>query len=392
MPISPTQIRRLLEENKAAFSGFDQRTFELLEAYRRGWKAFGARPLAQRFEKMQDAPFPAGARPLEDGAVNSEGVISFGCRWANREEGHDWVRQVLTGVTTFAVDGSQIFPSKDLSLPIALIQIGWFENPHLPTGSYQKDIRLEILTPDDLRVGSQGQLGDRRVNIRRFEMEIDRLVEFMETCGSRKDTERCLVFFDGALVVTFAETFDDESQAAYVQAMLKLLKASEHYRVPLVGYVDTSYAHDLTRLLHHACALPETERIHDAQVVNPCLEWGDRLPLYVCERGGILAQYGELCDRIGFTYLKTTRDNYPVRLEIPLWMWEAGMLDTVVDWVRAEVVVGGGYPYAIETADQTAVLQTQDRQVFYRILQEWAEQSSIKLRFSRKMVSKVRRR
>jgi hypothetical protein len=389
MPISPSQIRRLLEDNKDAFSGFNLHTFELLKAYRQGWTEFGALPLDQRMRRTQRLPRPAGARPLEEGAGDAKGVVRFPCRWGNREEGHAWVRQVLTGITTFAVDGSQIFPSKDLSLPIALIQIGWFENPHLPTGSYKKDIRLEILTPDDLKVGPQGQLGDRRVNIRRFEMEIERLVEFMESCA---DSERCLVFFDGALVVTFAETFDEESQAAYVQAMLRLLKASEQHRVPLVGYVDTSYAHDLTRLLHHTCALPETERIHDAQILHPYLEWGDRSPLYQCDRGGILDQYGELCDRIGFTYLKTTRDNYPVRLEIPLWLWESGQLDTVLDWVRAEVVVGGGYPYAIETADQTAVLQTQDRQVFYRILQEWAEQEAIKLRFSRKMVSKVRRR
>ncbi|MBD0266875.1 MAG: DNA double-strand break repair nuclease NurA [Cyanobacteria bacterium Co-bin8] len=389
MPISPSQIRRLLEENKDAFSGFNLQTYELLKAYRKGWAEYGSLPLDQRMGRMKGVPLPAGARPLEDGPVDDKGIVRFPCRWANREEGHDWVRQVLTGITTFAVDGSQIFPSKDLSLPIALIQIGWFENPHLPTGSYKKDIRLEILTPDDLKTGPQGQLGDRRVNIRRFEMEIERLVEFMESCA---DSQRCLVFFDGSLVVTFAEPFDDESQAAYVQAILKLLKASEQYRVPLVGYVDTSYAHDLTRLLHHTCALLETERIHDAQVLTPYLDWGDRSPLYRCDRGGILEQYGELCDRIGFTYLKTTRDNYPVRLEIPLWLWEAGQLDAVLDWVRAEVVVGGGYPYAIETADQTAVLQTQDRQVFYRILQEWAEQESIKLRFSRKMVSKVRRR
>ena len=40
---------------------------------------------------------------------------------------------------------------------------------------------------------------------------------------------------------------------------------------------------------------------------------------------------------------------------------------------RAEVIVGRGYPYAIETADQVAVIQGQDRQQFYRLLQQWAE-------------------
>jgi len=46
----------------------------------------------------------------------------------------------------------------------------------------------------------------------------------------------------------------------------------------------------------------------------------------------------------------------------------------------------------IETADQAAVLKAEDRQTFYRILQDWAEEQELKLRFSRKMVSKTRRR
>ena len=60
--------------------------------------------------------------------------------------------------------------------------------------------------------------------------------------------------------------------------------------------------------------------------------------------------------------------------------------------MRGEVIIGSGYPYVIETADQTAVLQSSDRQMFLRILQDWAEQENLNLRLSRKMVSKVRRR
>jgi hypothetical protein len=77
---------------------------------------------------------------------------------------------------------------------------------------------------------------------------------------------------------------------------------------------------------------------------------------------------------------------------MPIWIYEAGLHEQVIDWVRCEIIVGGGYPYAIETADQTAVLKTEDRQTFYRLLQDWAEQEKLNLRLSRKMVSKVRRR
>jgi hypothetical protein len=105
-----------------------------------------------------------------------------------------------------------------------------------------------------------------------------------------------------------------------------------------------------------------------------------------------LDHYGDQQDQIIFSYLQTTRDRPPARLEMPLWIWEAGLAERVLNWVKAEVIIGGGYPYAIETADQTAVLQAGDRQLFYRILQEWADRESLNVQFSRKLVSKMRRR
>jgi hypothetical protein len=75
-----------------------------------------------------------------------------------------------------------------------------------------------------------------------------------------------------------------------------------------------------------------------------------------------------------------------------LRVYEAGRLEQILDSVRAEVVVDGGYPYAIETADQGAVIQSRDRQQFYRLLQDRAEAEEILLNFSRKIVSKMMRR
>ncbi|MEB3288439.1 MAG: DNA double-strand break repair nuclease NurA [Leptolyngbya sp.] len=395
MPVSPAHIKALLDQKREAFSSFNKAKFELLAAYHQAWAEFSALPLADQQQRLGEST-PVGAVPLEDPPIAKQGVIPFFFaesapaqdRWSNREASAQWVQSVLSDITTFAVDGSQIAPGKDLSIPIALIQIGWFENPHSKTRPYQKDVRVDLLTPKDLGP-NPAQPVERRVNIRRFQMETERLVEYIDTCP---EPERTLVFFDGALVVTFAEAFDPDSQRAYVQAMLDLLRASERRRVPLVGYVDTSYAHDLTTMLHHGCGLEATEGIHDAQLLVRLMEWGDRIPLFRCDRGGILDHYEDHHNQIAFTYLKTTRDGYPVRLEMPLWMWESGHLTRYLNWVRGEVIIGGGYPYGIETADQTAVLQGADKQIFFRILQDWADQEAINLRLSRKMVSKQRRR
>jgi hypothetical protein len=396
MPVSPSHIKALLDQKREAFSTFNKAKFELLHAYNHAWVDFSALSLAQQLERLASHPSPTGARPLESPVQAQKGIIPFFFaesasateRWSNREASAQWVQEILTDITTFAVDGSQISPGKDLSIPIALIQIGWFENPHSKTRPYKKDVQVDLLTPKDLGP-NPAQPVERRVNIRRFQMEVGRLVEYINACQAPEQT---LVFFDGALVVTFAEAFDQESQTAYVQAMLNLLEASERRRVPLVGYVDTSYAHDLTTLLHHAYGLEATEGIHDAQLMARLMEWGDRTAVFRCDRGGILDQYDTYGDQLTFTYMKTTRDGYPVRLEMPLWMWESGQMTQYLNWVRGEVIVGGGYPYSIETADQTAVLQGPDKHVFYRVLQEWAEREQINLRLSRKMVSKQRRR
>lgn len=391
MPTRSTDILTLLANKQADFAGFDQATLGLLQKYRKALKRFGeldfldssAEPAAMDAVPLSEA-VPVLLEPVE---LADPGRVAFAQTWRNREESYDWVRQHLTGVATFAVDGSQIYPSKDISIPVALIQVGWFENLHRPQGNYDKNIQLDLMTPADLK-DLRGDLADRRVNMRRFQMETERLVEYIE---DHSGDEECLVFLDGSLVATFAEAFDQETQLFYVDCLRRLLQASEDCRVPLVGYIDTSYAHDLTGLLQRGFDLPQVTSLHDAQVCHAGMQWGDRTPLLRCQRDVLNKFYGAFKHRITYTYLKTN-DGYPARLELPLWIHEAGRLEQVLNWVRGEVVIGGGYPYAIETADQVAVLTMEDRNAFYRLLQDWSEREGLKLRLSRKMISKVRRR
>lgn len=389
MPTKPADILAQLRHKRHDFQRFDRTALDRLQQYRRALSK-AARQSTIALEQALPATINRpGAYPLEPNHDAPNWVIAANLVWQNREQSLAWVRDHLTGVATFAVDGSQIFPSKDISIPIALVQVGWFENHHLPSGSYRKDIAVEVMTPVTLKRGDGGEAWERRVNLRRFQMEIDQLIEYMQEHADRED---CLVFFDGALVATYAEVYDVDSRARYVEYLLKLLQASEHYRVPLVAYIDNSQAADLVLLLQECFQLPDAHALSDAQLLNPLMQWGDRTPLFLCQRPGILSDYRDHADKVTFTYLKTTCQGYPARLEIPLWVYEAGWLDRILGWVRGEVIIGGGYPYAIETADQVAVLQADDRQMFYRILQDWAEQEKLDLRFSRKLVSKVRRR
>jgi NurA domain len=384
MPMKPSELRQVLGQIQSEFTDFSNHSTDVYQDYRRALKQVSAQTDAELTELLSDHDHP-GARPLEPLGQWQNWLIPSHLQWANREQSLEWVRDRLSGVTTFAVDGSQIFPSKDVSPPIALVQVGWFENPHSTTGDYRKDIRLTVMPPSELQVQRNGRPLDRQVGMRRFQMEVERIIEFMEAHPSCDD---CLVFFDGSLVVTFAEAFDLDCRLFYAKQMLNLLRASEQYRVPVVGYMQ---------MLQCLKVLPETTLLNDAQLLGSGMKWGDRTPVFSCARPGdawgqgILGLYEEQGDAIAFFYMKAN-DNGPVRLEFPRWVFDDGQFARILDYIRGEIIIGGGYPYVIETADQVAVLQADDRRLFYRMIQDWSAEASINIRFSRKMISKQLRR
>ncbi|HKS43139.1 MAG TPA: DNA double-strand break repair nuclease NurA [Blastocatellia bacterium] len=164
--------------------------------------------------------------------------------------------------------------------------------------------------------------------------------------------------------------------------------------MPVIGYVDTSFARDLINMMQAVFSdLSDAQKVHDALLLAPRMKWGDRTALFRCARRGILDSYGDEWRRnVAFLYLKTSSDGPPSRLDVPMWVYERGLLDYVVDTARGEVIVGNGYPYAIEAADQTAVLDARDREMFYAIFQEFAERERLNLSLARKAVSKAHRR
>ncbi len=122
--------------------------------------------------------------------------------------------------------------------------------------------------------------------------------------------------------------------------------------------------------------------------------WGDRTCFCYSKRRGLSAFIETETDKsiVGFTYLQTTSEGAPARLDIPSWVYEAELLDEVLDVVRAECVIGLGYPYALETADATAVITMRDREVFLAALQDFASREKLNFSVSRKSASKGRRR
>ncbi len=388
------KILAALNANKAEFALFQNELREQMMEYRRALDRLTEMDCHQLTKLLEESDSP-GALPVEEfkGSV----IVPFEKEFRNHEEARAWAYDTLIGRTTFAADGSQILPSKDYSLPVAGVQTGWFENHHLPGVPYVKDAAFEILTPSEVmvRTGGETQVSEQMVHNRRYAMEASAIKNYMRAkrSGGFDETRPPVVFFDSLLVISFAELLPPDQREFYVSEIISLLDTSHQTGIPLIGYIDTSFARDLVNMLQAAFDLADSQKIVDGPLLMDRMKWGDRTRLFRCARRGILESYPDEWRRgIGFVYLKTTGEGPPSRIDLPMWVYERGLLEYVIDTVRGEVIVGNGYPYAIESADQTAVISQRDREMFYAIFQEFAEREGLDLRIARKAASKAQRR
>jgi hypothetical protein len=414
-----------MERSRGRLASYQTDYARHLGAYRAALASLGARyPSAAAVASAQaniaaaQSIVSLGALPTAEydawagvGGASGLPVLPFGAHFAHHEEARAWAERIR-GWTTLAVDGSQLLPWRDASLPVALVQAGTFENPHEPPAPYLKAVDTELLLPEDL-VAAEAEAADARagealgystqiVHLRRFELETRTLIARMEHHahqpamgdGSRK----VVAFCDGSLIVSFAVKMQPVYRKRYADAARALLAASEACRVPLIGYIDTSYARDIVTLLGSLDdgrgdpPLREARGIGDTLLWQGQMAWGDRTPAFLSARNDLPRMgYGE-DESVAFVYFQAALDRPPARLEFPRWLLDAGQLDAVIDVVRAEVVAGNGYPYSIEAADAAAVISLADRAQFYALFQQFAEREGLPFTFSRKALSKTRRR
>ena len=401
-----------LERKKGLFSSYEHDRREERKRMQ-GWleemKADSLASLSRKLDAIDNA-WP-GALPTAEFDRADGMCIPLGATWQNREQARRWALDALEGRPVLAVDGSQIVPTTDYAPPVGAVQIGWFFNDRSGEtdgdagGRYEKDIAFEVMAPDDVLApddltdsgGDDGVFPNWRVNQARFILECAKLCEFMERCAGRPFDRRPVCFFDGSLIISFAGQLRAGREHGYVRAVQELLACSERTRTPLVGYVDNTYSRDLVTLLAalHGLPAPAPAHINDASLLAATLpDWGDRSPFWVCARLDRLSDAGraDFYKQVCFCLARVGMENAPARLEMPRWLLESGRADEIVALVLAEAVAGGGYPYVLEAADVTAVIQQQDRQRFYRLYQDFLQEQGLALTVTRKQRSKQLRR
>jgi hypothetical protein len=336
--------------------------------------------------------------------------VPFENRWRNFEEADNWAKDILMERTTFAVDGGQDFFGKELNIPIAIVQIGWFKNPHLLNAGYEKCSELHLIMPDEILGREIKEMPPETfVGQKRFSLEIKKLKDFLE---SQKDWETSdkrmpVAFFDGAFVVSLARR---EIQSDIAEQVREVINLSEETKVPVVGYIDRSHAYDLLSLFSifsNPSSGPTEEKVNRTssfiemddllilENLNILQKWGDRTIFFYSNRKDLKSFFEDKTfeDKtpppIGFVYLKTVSDFLPARLDIPSWVFRDGKLKEVLDVVLAECIVSRqGYPYPLCCADQMAFIGRQQREPFIHILQKLISKKNFKLSYSRKVKTK----
>lgn len=244
-----------------------------------------------------------------------------------RETRNKWYLKILEGKRVVGVDGSQINPLKDVGIPIGGVQVAKLCVEH-GDGIYKLNNYSALV-----------DLG-KNVALKRFELEVDALIEEMDGTS--------WLFFDGALSTTFTADMSDNLKMGYFSSINTLIKASEDTKTPLISYIDRSYSKDIAKMLG--------SKGHDSFLLDSVLNLWSYTRCFSSEN---------YC----FSYLKTNPGT-PIRIEYPKWM--ENMHHEVAKIVFAECQLGStrGYPYILERAHSCCQITNEEKRDFMRTLSQ----------------------
>ena len=404
MPLYRNQVAQELEGKKSDFTGkaVNQKAIEeSREAAQNLTSEFSAEDIKEALEEY-DLP---SALPTKEYSKKGDLIVPFeeSSEWGSHEAVNNWAKEHIRGVTTVAADGSQIDPITEFEQPVGLVQAVWISNNHTEDGDYERGVETEVLSPEDILFKDPNtghiQVDNEEVPLSRFETEMRALEEQIKKLSDR--SEPPVVLYDGPLILSFAQMFDDPVRERYGEALTRVLAASKHHEVPVVGYTAGSKASDFAKMIEKLDLTDSSSSVRDYQIFEEMTKnWGDRTILFNSRRDNSLNQlqtsyHGVECDfseRILFSYIQIGDGPQLDRIDLPKWILEEDLVDHVMSVLRSECGVGRGYPEILQAADADAVISRQDREEFLRMYQDFSDEHDIELRWNNKALSKKRRR
>ncbi|MHA1716311.1 MAG: DNA double-strand break repair nuclease NurA, partial [Promethearchaeota archaeon] len=348
-----------------------------------------------------------GAIPTEE---YSKGlVIKFQRYFTNFSEAIKWATSVLEDSVVTSTDGSQIFPTPDISIPVGLVQVAVYKNEHSINRSYKKDVLIRGLSPLELEIlGSDANLfefSESVVSAARFDLEISTLIEEMESISQMEPKEKNAYFIsDGSLILSFVQRLDKSIAIQHINTLMAGLDKSASLKYPLIGYVDTSVAKDVIFMINklRGPGPMNIKYLSDSKILEYYISRyslkrnlfpGDRTCTFICDRDDPVYNkfYASKDKKIAFFYIKLNSERM-ARVEFPAWcVGEEGLIEKIANMILAQALIGAGYPYVIDQCHHKCIITNEDKEKFYRLLQYFANENGIPFRIRNKARSKRRR-
>ena len=408
MPLYPELVAEQLEARQSDIRGFGRDDELAVSAYRDCLRQLTDEAVEDIVRDVggDEDTYP-GALPTRELEVHSSPVVAFqrSADWESHEAVNEFAADVLEGNTTVAADGSELGPTREFTVPLGFVQVAWCRNGHDRDREYEDGISTRLLVPEDLtedRDDGRRYVDGQAPAHERYREEAKTIVECIERYADLDPPP--VVFYDGPLVPSFANTFPPEVRDGYYrESMARVLAASEYHGVPVIGYTAGSTNTNLVKLLRrrYRTELREFPFIADARILDEFVDqWGDRSLLFVNRQDGAVdaleaiyrGESYEFWDDVLFAYVNIPGSEALDRVELPGWVLRDGLEEYVFNVVRAEAGVGRGYPEILQQADANAVLDTAARRRFLEIVQEFATEYDLPLEWDAKALSKERRR
>jgi NurA domain len=198
-----------------------------------------------------------------------------------------------------------------------------------------------------------------------------------------------LALLDGSLMQLGLALSPSEQVHELMDEYGRKLAEFEQIGVPVVGYVSKpasqAVMHAARLLGCRAAREPGAARkdpcearcsriecsglwtLDDGGLFWELLEDGCRSPVFKTHSAFGVHSSADFWDDMGFCYLATPYE--VARLEFPLWVLEAGLLDRVQSIALSQCALGEGYPKVLTLAHNFAILRNEDRESYFFLLE-----------------------
>ena len=343
-------------------------------------------------EELEEEIYEAGAKPVESLTTPKNASLPFHPftqTFKDVSSATSWADEVLRGHEVGAVDGSHLTPFSLHGLPLGFVRVGWYLNLHRDS-LFEKGSELKLVLPEENTV----YMTESKINFERTYGELNKIKSLIKAI-SKDSQEEALLFFDGSFVFSFAEHLGEKEKEKYRAVLKDIFTLSKRHKVAVVGFVDNSLAHDFTNtLLNFQKKLKEVDAFNVLPLPDSLLfdgvltKWGERSPVFLCLRKGIISEKEQDNFNIHFCYIKTGMSTPPCRIEFPTWLFEEGLVDQMVFLVLAQCVVGRGYPLVLKKAHDYSVITAKDRERIVHALFRLIKEEQIAISPSRKSILK----